>query len=184
MALYVPTIQTHLMLRNLFESPLWANIVASGIIDFEDLNDLVKEGGDFVHIPRTNVAADLVFQDITSTTPVSPTAMASTDDLAVIMRAFSLNYFTQTDLKRTAAQLDKQLSESFGDKLAKRMQTILGFIVKGALDGQASGDAANSHVINLSNAPITFNSLLDAKYTLASSAECKSKTRLALRFEH
>lgn len=150
MAIYVPIVQTRYLFQYFFSAPKFAQLMASGVLDIGTL-DITKTAGDFVSIPQIVQATPFIRVDITDTSAASGTRVSTNDAKAPVIRDYSLNTFTESDMSRSGENFEMLLAQTAGNQLARRMLRQINNVLKGAIqvsglnhinDIHATGDGA------------------------------------------
>lgn len=171
MALYIPTVQVPYMLEAMFENVRLAKLLASGVITFGEFdNKLVTEGGDYVNIPKLQLAADFARGDISSTSAITFTPTASLTQLAVVLRDVQGNSYFEHDLIRTAENLDIQLSRTVGERMAKRILQQFARMTTAAI-AAIDSPSANCHIKDVTQNAITVQAIRQGKFLLGDESD-------------
>jgi len=170
MAYFVKTIETDVMSRKMLENRIWSALIASGCIEYGALERFVRQGGSFVTIPKRNKVADLERVDISSASALSPTAMSTTSDKAVVLRDVSFNSYLKHDAMLSGDNISAGISADYGEKVAKRLIKQTSNVLTGAIQA-IDTPTSNCHVKDLGNAALTAQAVRQAKYLLGDAAD-------------
>jgi len=163
---FVPVVDTGLLLEGMFENKTMARMLASQIIDLDALS-VTARAGDYVNIGRMPLPADFARVDISSTVDLSPTAVSTKAEKAIVLRDASMNQYNVHDSIRTGGDVSAALSRGLGDKLAKR---ICGQLFRGSI-ASVQG-LSTSHTVDATAATaITVNDVRKAKQKLGDEGE-------------
>lgn len=158
------------MLEAMFEDVRLARLVATGVIRFGEFDAKLQEGGDYVNIPKLQLASDFVRGDISSTSAITFTSVASLDQKAVVLRDVQGDQYTKHDLIRTGENLDVQLSRTVGEKMAKRILQQFARMTVAAI-AAIDSPSANCHIKDVTQLAATIQSLRQAKYLMGDEAD-------------
>lgn len=152
-SLYIPTIQTQYFEAGMLDAKTWAALLATGVIDTQTLESEIAKnhgsfGGDFVNMPEHDRFVDFSRQDITSDSEATPTKVGSTDDKAVVLRAYGLQSWKRSDMIRTGEAFEPNLSRSAGEKVAKYMTARLADSLVGCMQAMDT-PSADVHTKNI-----------------------------------
>lgn len=163
---FVPVVDTGLMLEGMFEQKTLARMLRAGIIDLDALA-VTARGGDYVNIGRQPLGADFTHCDISSVVDLTPTAISTAIEKAIVLRDTSMNKYNIHDSIRTGSDVSAALSRSLGDKLAKR---ICSQLFRGSI--AAVQALSTSHTVDATAATaITVNDVRKAKQKLGDEGE-------------
>ena len=147
---YIPTIHTPLVMHGQFEQPAYAQLVAAGVIDTNTLAETVVKGGDIVDIPVMDKAPAMTRMAIESDTEATPTKVGTTNDKGVVLRAYNLMSWKDTDKIRTGNDYESKLSLSFGQRLAEYKIIKMCDLLEGAMQA-IDTPSADCHTRNVFN---------------------------------
>jgi hypothetical protein len=163
---WIPTIETGLILEGMFENKTLSACLASGIIDLDTLAATAR-GGDYINIGRQPLPADFARVDISSTVDLTPTAVSTKAEKAVVLRDASMNKFNDHDSIRVGKDVGDNIARGLGDKLAKRICTQLFRGTIGAIQALST-----SHTVDVIAATaITAHDIRKAKLKLGDEAD-------------
>jgi hypothetical protein len=167
--MYVPTIQTAIMLAAMLESKTWAAMLAAGIFDTSALA-ATSLGGEYVNVPKLNHMDDFAAQALQSVSAGTFTASSSTDDKAVVLHAYTSAKWYKSQLRQSNVDnLSALLSRTAGEKFAKRMAQMSVKLLDGAIDG-VDTPSSNCHTKS-TTAAISVSAIRQAKQLMGDEAD-------------
>ncbi len=158
---WTKTVEVPLMLEGMFNQRTMSQLLASGVLDPDTLA-VTATGGDSVKVPRQPLAADFERTNIGSTSDLSPTHVSTKNDVAVVLRDHSINEVAKHDSIRTGADMSANLALSLGDKMAKRVCTMLFKGLIAAIQGLTTSHTVDS----TSETAVTVGDIRKAKLRL------------------
>jgi hypothetical protein len=130
---WIPQVQTKYLIQGLFSEPIFQQLLATGIMDIDGLQDLVLKG-DFITIPQALYPDDFQAVDLTSTAPYTGTRVNTVNAHAPVLRRFTAMSFTEHDDIRTNENWRELLAMQVGNKVAKDVIQELNAALQGALN--------------------------------------------------
>lgn len=165
---YIPTVQAGYVLEGLFSNAKFAQLMASGIFSMDTVENLVSDGGDFINVPSLVQMDDFARTDITSTSAVVGTRIASYAGKLPVLRDYSHKSLTEHDMIRTGENFFPMLARDAGNKVAKRVIKQLDGNLKACLT------VAGVNHVKDTTAACTVANLIAAKSKLGDQADTLS----------
>lgn len=115
---YIPVIQTKYLLQGLFSQKKFAEIMASGVLNAQVIDEYIGKG-DTLNVPQAIQVDDFFTVDLSSTSAYTGTRVTTNNAKAPILRKFTAMSYTEHDDIRTDENWLEKLALSAGNKLAK-----------------------------------------------------------------
>jgi len=163
MSLYVPVFQTSYFLTKLMDSPKFAQLLGSGILDMATLDTFGPIVGDYVNIPKNIPVPDFTRTDLTDTSAQTGTAVGADNQKYPLLWDDTLSTFLDSDVARTSEDYNALLSGRVGEKLAKRFLARFGKVLNGA--------TPTAHVHDKTGTKVTVEMIREAKFKAGDSAD-------------
>lgn len=163
MALYTPVFQTSYFLSRLMDTPKFAQLLASGILDMATLDSFGPIVGDYVNIPKQIPVADFARTDLTDSTAKTGTAVGADNQKFPLLWSDTLSTYRDSDVARTGENFDALLSGRVGEKLAKRALQQFGLVMNGSTPA--------AHTLDKTGSAPTVDFIRQAKYLAGDNAD-------------
>jgi len=157
---YIPVVQTPYLLESLFSQEKFKLLMASGVLNSVPLDGQINKG-DKITIPTAIQADDFTVVDLSSVTAATGTRAATNNQIAPIVRHYTMMHFAEHDNVRTDENWRDLFAASAGNKLAKDVIKTLHTVLQGVINV-----GGLNHLHDAQANPITTQDIRKAKKLL------------------
>jgi hypothetical protein len=144
----------------MFSQEKFAMLLASGVLNAKPMDGFINSG-DKITIPTAIQADDLSVVDLTSVTAATGTRASTNNQIAPVLRHYTIMHFSEHDNVRTNENWRELFAASAGNKLAKDVIKTLNSVLQGVINVGGLG-----HVHDAQANPITTQDIRKAKKLL------------------